>query len=110
MNKTAVVGFKYQETQTKLSYFLEICNVYRRFVPNFSRVATPLNKLIKKGESILILKPSVEEQSSFDLLKSALVAPPVLRLPQTNLPFSVDTDACKEKIRFGIFQEYDSTR
>ena len=34
--------------QTELRSFLGICNVYRRFVPNFARIATPLNKKTSK--------------------------------------------------------------
>jgi Reverse transcriptase (RNA-dependent DNA polymerase) len=36
-------------TQTELRSFLGLCNVYRRFAPGFSKVAGPLNHLLKKG-------------------------------------------------------------
>ena len=36
-------------TLTELRSFLGLCNVYRRFVPNFARIAGPLNALLKKG-------------------------------------------------------------
>ena len=34
---------------TELRSFLGMCNVYRRFVPNFARVAAPLTRLTGKG-------------------------------------------------------------
>ena len=48
-NTEAVEGFKEPRTQTELRSFLDLCNVYRRFVPNFARTAAPLNALLRKG-------------------------------------------------------------
>jgi Reverse transcriptase (RNA-dependent DNA polymerase) len=48
-NTDALKQAKHPTTQTELPSFLGLCNVYRRFVPNFSRIARPLNDLLKKG-------------------------------------------------------------
>lgn len=44
----AIQDFKEPTTQWELCSFLGLRNVYRRFVPSFSRVAAPLNKLLTK--------------------------------------------------------------
>ena len=110
-NTQAVEGFKLPRTQTELKSFLGLCNVYRRFVPNFSRTAAPLQRLLRKGEPF-DLPPFAEDQVQvFNLLKAALASPPVLRLPQHGLPYSVDTDACDYRIGCALMQTYpDGTR
>ena len=36
--------------KTKVRSFLGLCNVYRRFIDNFTSRANPLNQLLKKGQ------------------------------------------------------------
>ena len=110
-NTAALKGFKEPRTQTQLRSFLGMCNVYRRFVPNFARVAAPINQLLKKEQG-QDLPPFDEAQvHSFNLLKRALSEPPVLRLPRKDLPYSVDTDACAYQIGCVLLQTYpDGTR
>ena len=37
---------------TQLRSFLGLCNVYRRFVPHYAKIAHPLNQLLKKGQPV----------------------------------------------------------
>ncbi|CDF40411.1 unnamed protein product [Chondrus crispus] len=98
-------------TQTELRSFLGMCNVYRRFVANFERTAAPLNALLAKGKPFQLEEFSVEQSKAFSLLKTALISPPILKLPRSNLPVSVDTDVCKRQVGCDLFQTYlDRTR
>ena len=97
-NTAAIDRFREPETQTQLRSFLGLCNVYCRFVPNFARVSEPLNKLLKREQG-----PKLEP---FDE-NEALASPPVLRLLQEDLPFSVDTDACEYQIGWALMQLYE---
>lgn len=46
-----------------------MCNVYRRFVPNFARVAAPLNTILRKLKYSKLPTASVEQREAFNLLK-----------------------------------------
>lgn len=110
-NTEALKGFQQPRTQTELRSFIGMCNVYRRFVPNFARVAAPLNALLKKGEPVELRDFGPEETGAFELLKEALASPPVLKLPRSDLEYSVDTDACDHQVGCALFQTYeDGTR
>ena len=107
----AVEGFKEPRTKIELRSFLSLCNVYRRFVPNFSRTAAPLSALLRKGFPVEIPPFTTEQTEAFELLKNALIKPPLLRLPKSDLLRSVDMDACNHQVGCALLQSYpDSTR
>ena len=102
----AVKRFKEPATQTELQSFLGLCNVYRRFVPNFARTAAPLNAFLRKGFTTQ-LPPFNEKQSArVDLLKKSLLSKPIVRLPPTDLPYPVDTDAFSHHLGCVLLQTY----
>lgn len=45
-------ALQYPTTVLKLPSLLRLCNVYRRFVLNFAKLALPLNKKLEKGEAL----------------------------------------------------------
>jgi hypothetical protein len=70
--------------------FLGLANYYRRFIPNFAKLAHPLNALLRKDSEILW---SEEAEESFNTIKSKFTSAPVLAYPDRNLPFMVETDS-----------------
>lgn len=94
----AVQGFRNPSTQTCIRSFLELCNVYRRFVPNFARKAAPLNKLLKKDHPAMLEPLTEEEYQAFHKLEDALSSLPILELPQLGLPVSINTDASNHQV------------
>ena len=106
-NIAALEGFREPETQTQLRSFLGLYNVYRRFVPNFARVAAPLNKLLEKRQGPQFDPLTAKQREAFNLLKKALAEPQVLRLPRQDLPFSVDKDACEYQIGCALMQQHE---
>ena len=107
----AVKHFKLPETQTHIKSFLSLCNVYRRFVCNFARIAAPLNALLKKGMPAKLEPLNKEQLEAYNTLKEALINPPILRLPRINLPYSIDTDACEYQVGVALMQTHeDKTR
>ncbi|KAA3464255.1 DNA/RNA polymerases superfamily protein [Gossypium australe] len=81
----AVLGWKPPKSVTKIRSFLGLAGYYKRFVENFSLIAAPLTKLLRKGV------PCVQE--SFDKLKKFLTEAPVLIQPESGKEFTVYCDA-----------------
>ena len=84
--------------------FLGLCTYYRRFVPEFARVASPLHQLTRKGARF---EWSEACQEAFDSLKRALVEAPVLPYPDLSSPFLLDTDASDEGLGAVLSQVKD---
>lgn len=59
----------------ELKTFLGLCNYYRKFVPAFSELASPLNGLLRKEATFLW---TGEQQKAFAQLKEKLTSAPVL--------------------------------
>ena len=93
------------ETQSEIRSFLGMCNVYRRFIKDFSDVAEPLNALLRRGQPDRIASWGDKEEEAFRKLINCVCSPPVLRLPKRGLPFSVDTDASDYQVGSVLFQE-----
>ena len=73
-----------------LRSFLGLAGYYRKFIPNFASVASPLTELTKKGVPFTW---STSHQASFLQIKDCLCSAPVLAYPQMDKPFIVQTDA-----------------
>ena len=69
--------------------FLGLAGYYRKFMRHFSLIAKPLTDLLRKDS--LFIWTSLQ-QSTFDALKAALWAAPVLGLPDFSQPFYIETD------------------
>ena len=81
---------------TKVRQFVGLASYYRRFVPGFARIATPLHALTKK--EVALFHWTEECQAAFDRLKELLITSPVLAYPQfgPGKEFVLETDASLE--------------
>ena len=86
----AVRTFPVPKTQRDVRSFLGLCNFYRRYVENFSKIAAPLNRLLEKDKPF---KWTEACQNSFDSLKLALITAPMMDYPDLNSKFILTTDA-----------------
>lgn len=89
----AILNYPTPTSRKDLKRFLGTATWYRRFVPNFSTVAGPLNKLTSNKKNAPPFKWTPEADASFNKLKECLVSAPVLSCPNYDLPFEVHTDA-----------------
>jgi RNase H-like domain found in reverse transcriptase len=92
-------------TQTELRSFLGLCNVYRRFIKGFAKIAAPLNILLRKGETSQLSPLSPEQVFAFDTLRASLLHPPILALPRIEGAFTLDTDASDNQLGCCLLQE-----
>ena len=84
--------------------FIGMCSYYRRFVPNFSKIAEPLIDLTKKYARF---KWTSECRTAFDFLKESLTVVPLLAYPDTNKPYVLYTDASNNCIGACLTQKTD---
>ena len=76
--------------QTEVRSFLGLAGYYRKFIRNFSLIASSLHKLLKKN---VRFEWSEECQKSMDELKRRLTTAPVLTLPDDSSDYVIYSDA-----------------
>ncbi|KAL0546237.1 hypothetical protein IC582_016143 [Cucumis melo] len=84
----AVTSWPRPSRVSEICSFLGLAGYYRRFVEDFSRIASPLTQLTKKGTSF-VWSPACK--SSFQELKQKLVSAPVLTVPDGSRSFVIYT-------------------
>ena len=70
--------------------FHGLASFYRRFVPNFLSLASPLNELVKKDTPFCWTKT---HEQAFKRLKAQLINAPILALPNFAKTFELECDA-----------------
>ena len=85
----------------KIWSFFELARYCRRFMRDFSTVARPLTALLKKN---MHFQWNEKCQRSFERLKNALTATPVLALPTENGDYVVYTDALRQGLGCVLMQ------
>lgn len=105
-------GLKDSIIQAELWSFVELCNVFHRFVTNFSHVAAPRYKKLRKGEPNDFQTFSVTEKNAVELLKILPKNPPVLAVSRADGHLTLDTDASDIQLRCISLQQHqgESTR
>ena len=88
----AVQNFPVPKSKTQIRVFLGLTDYYRRFIPYYAHTAAALTDLTKKDAPNKVLC-TPECQRAFDSLKKALCSPGILRSPDFNRPFILQTDA-----------------
>lgn len=88
----AVLNYPIPKDANEARRFVAFVNYYRRYIPNFAHIASPLNALQRKDVPFIW---DTTCQNSFQTLKSALINPPILQYPNfsENNCFVLKTDA-----------------
>lgn len=78
-------------TLKELRGFLGLRGYYRKFIKHYVILSQPLSAMLRKG---VLFVWTVESETTFQVLKRAMVTAPVLALPDFKSQFVIDTDAC----------------
>jgi len=85
--------------------FLEMCNVYRRFVKDYAQVARPLATMTSFKRPDRWGTLSDEALGAFEDLKRRLTEAPILALPRRDRAYTLETDASAGKVGSVLRQE-----
>lgn len=85
-----IVNFPTPKSVKDIRRFMGMAGWYRRFIGNFASLSAPITNLLKKSKRFTW---TAEADESFANLKNALITAPVLRNPNFDLPFTIQTDS-----------------
>src|ERR1700682_828509 len=94
----AIQEWPVPKTVKDIRVFLGASGYYRKFILNYSKVASPLTELLKDEQPS---KWQEEQSTAFNKLKDALSTAPVSKIPDTAIPFKI-----KMPYRQLLYQKY----
>ena len=97
----AVQEFPVPNDVRELRRFLGLASNYRKFIPQFARIAEPLHHLTRKEVEFVW-------SETFDSLKHKLTVAPVLAYPSFDRDFVIETDASVKGIGAILSQKQDN--
>lgn len=86
----AITNFPTPRNPKGIKQFLGLVGYYRRFIPQFSKIAKPLTDLLKKDKAFIW---ETLQTRAFDELRNFLCTEPILRYPDFTQTFVLTTDA-----------------
>lgn len=83
---------------TEIRSFLELCNVFLLFDPNFAMIAAPSDRRLQNNKPVKFDHLTKSEGKYFETLKSKLTEPPVLAVTSRKGLYTVDTTSCNQPV------------
>ena len=106
----AMLNYPLPQTVTQVKRFIGVCGWYRRFLANFATMTAPITAMIKGKRKHQTISWTKEAKESFDKIKEALVAAPVLATPNFDKTFCIQSDASEVGLGSVLVQEDDEGR
>ena len=100
----AVKEFPTPKDLKELRRFLGLSSYYRRFIPQFAKLAGPLHDLTRDG---VAFNWTESHRKAFELIKQRLVKAPVLSYPSFSKDFILETDASAQGLGAILSQEQE---
>lgn len=104
---SSICNFPVPKTTTQVRRLIGMIGYYRRFLKDFSKLASPITDLLhnrKKGQSI-VWTPQANE--AFEKIKVALTTAPILSSPDFSKKFYLMADASNFGVGCVLFQTED---
>lgn len=86
----AILKIESPKTVTEVRRIVGLASWYRRFIPSFSTLVSPLTRLTQKNYPF---NWDEECEHALEKVKEHLVSAPILACPNFDLPFVIETDA-----------------
>ncbi len=99
-----ILDWPLPENTKHIQQFMGLCNYYRRFIKDFSKIASPLTRLLKKNIPFEMNNAAI---SAFNKLKDSFKSAGLLRHADPNKPFIVEADSSNFAIGSVLLQEFD---
>lgn len=103
----AIREFPRPQSVKAIARFIGMVGFHAKFIPNFSEWAAPLNALRKKNVKF---EWGLEQDRAFEHLKEAISSPPILRIPDFDNEFILQTDASAKAVGGVLLQVEDGVR
>jgi hypothetical protein len=97
-----VMDWQPPKSAHQIRSFLGLAGYYRRFIPDFSRIAKPITELLKKGVKFVW---SESCDKAFQKLREHLTSAPVLAQPDNSKPYEVYCHASGTGLGCVLIQE-----
>ena len=97
-----VMDWKAPSTVHEVRSFLGLAGYYRRFIPDFSKIAKPMTSLLQKDHKFVWTE---ECEVAFCTLRNLLTTAPVLAQPDIEKSFDVFCDASKNGLGCVLMQD-----
>jgi hypothetical protein len=97
-----VMDWKPPKLVHQIRSFMGLAGYYRRFIPDFSRIAKPMTELLKKG---VMFVWNVEYDKAFHTLREHLTSAPLFTQPDMSKPFEVFCDTSGTGLGCVLMQE-----
>ena len=102
----SIRNFPRPETKKDVRKFTGFLNFYRRFIPHLATVCAPLNETLKQFCPNKIVWTD-ELNRTYEAIKSIFLDFIILKIPQQNVPFIVQTDASDKGLGAILWQNID---
>ena len=105
----AIRQAKQPQNKTQMRSFIGLASFYRRYVPNFAAITSPLTDATRKNMPNRIAWGE-PQQRAFDKLKSVLTTEPVLHLSDFERQFILAVDASDTGLGAVLMQESEGEK
>ena len=103
----AVKAFPTPVTKKQVRAFLGLTGYYRKFIPSYAEVAAPLTDITRKNAPNKV-QWSGDCEKAFSMLKGLLCSEPILKSPDFEREFILQTDASERGIGAVLSQRNDA--